>query len=82
MMKKQIYSYEIMPSIGMLTSCVPMDTNSQWSGNVAMKTDYQWNVSFSENCQCYGGGSTVYCQHNSMTNDMKRMIWRCDNEIY
>ena len=57
-MKKQTNADEIMPSTCMLTSCAPMDANHQWSGSVPMETDYQQNASYSENCYCYGGGST------------------------
>lgn len=83
-MKKQTYPYEIIPSIGMFTSCAPMDTNRQWSDSVSTDTNYQWNASYSisENCQCYGDGSTAYCQHNGMANDMEKMIWLCKDEIY
>lgn len=61
-----------------------MDANRQWSGSVSIDTNYQWNTSYSisKDCQCYGGGSTIYCQHNGMANDVERMIRHCENEIY
>lgn len=61
-----------------------MGANCQWSGSVPIDTNYQGNTSYfmSKDGQCYGGGSTIYYQQNGMTNDVERMIQRCENEIY